>query len=501
MRCRSFVRQACAHARAFLFRHLLLPMLVASAVAIAVPARADLVVSTAATQNVSCYDNACRATAPNAVLNVTQLENMLATGATVIVEAGGPEKDINLAAAMSWASTGVLKLSALRSVVVNSQIAVTGQGGVSVHTVGGELSFAPGASISFWDLKSTLMLNGFNYTLVRHLRDLSAMVSANPAGHYALARNYDAKADGTYPASPIPATLSGAFEGLGHRITGLSILDQQGSPYGVALFSLIGASGRVADLDLVNAKVDGPADGVTPYVALLADQNEGTIDGVFVSGTATGGLFNTGGLVADNGGTISNSRVDVRVTASPAAPGPMVGAVAAVNEGIISKCFAEGSVMTAPAGEYTDNGQAGGLVGLNTGLIQDSYSLVSVVENRNGGSFYGGLIGFSEGSVVSSYAAGKLGHRRLGGGAIVGGVTGIQELQKRTYRDTYWDRDLGVHDPHQGVGNVPDYPGLTGLTTAQLQAGLPAGFDPRVWQETAGVNGGLPYLRSNPPAQ
>jgi hypothetical protein len=41
--------------------------------------------------------------------------------------------------------------------------------------------------------------------------------------------------------------------------------------------------------------------------------------------------------------------------------------------------------------------------------------------------------------------------------------------------------------------------GITGETTAQLQAGLPAGFDPTIWAESPSINNGLPYLINNPP--
>jgi hypothetical protein len=43
--------------------------------------------------------------------------------------------------------------------------------------------------------------------------------------------------------------------------------------------------------------------------------------------------------------------------------------------------------------------------------------------------------------------------------------------------------------------------GVTGNTTAQLQAGLPAGFDPKIWAEDRKINHGLPYLIANPPPQ
>jgi hypothetical protein len=47
--------------------------------------------------------------------------------------------------------------------------------------------------------------------------------------------------------------------------------------------------------------------------------------------------------------------------------------------------------------------------------------------------------------------------------------------------------------------NKANNPGVTGLTTEQLQSGLPEGFDPSIWGESADINGGLPYLLANPP--
>jgi hypothetical protein len=47
-----------------------------------------------------------------------------------------------------------------------------------------------------------------------------------------------------------------------------------------------------------------------------------------------------------------------------------------------------------------------------------------------------------------------------------------------------------------GKGNAR---GITGLTTQQLQTGLPAGFDPKIWAEDANINNDLPYLINNPP--
>lgn len=39
-----------------------------------------------------------------------------------------------------------------------------------------------------------------------------------------------------------------------------------------------------------------------------------------------------------------------------------------------------------------------------------------------------------------------------------------------------------------------------GLTTVELQSGVPPGFDPAIWAQDGGINGGFPYLRAVPPS-
>ena len=62
-----------------------------------------------------------------------------------------------------------------------------------------------------------------------------------------------------------------------------------------------------------------------------------------------------------------------------------------------------------------------------------------------------------------------------------------------------WDVDLLSGYDHVFVPNVANDPGIAGLSDAQLKSGLPKGFDAKTWKESAGVNGGYPYLKSNTP--
>jgi hypothetical protein len=82
----------------------------------------------------------------------------------------------------------------------------------------------------------------------------------------------------------------------------------------------------------------------------------------------------------------------------------------------------------------------------------------------------------------------------------VGGLIGDDGSQSGSLSDDYWDTTTsGITNLSQGAGNEANDPGITGLTTVQFQAGLPAGFDPSVWGENENIINGLPYLLANPP--
>jgi hypothetical protein len=108
--------------------------------------------------------------------------------------------------------------------------------------------------------------------------------------------------------------------------------------------------------------------------------------------------------------------------------------------------------------------------------------------------------GFSlgAGSASSSYSTGKV--EVSDPSDYAGGLIGFDETRGGYIDNTYWDTSTSkITDPGQGAGSPPDDPGITGLTTKQLQSGLPDGFDPSVWAENSNINNGLPYLINDPP--
>src|SRR3954452_4563288 len=170
---------------------ILVPIL---ALACSTASQADVSISNKPTQNMSCEAGVCTATAQKAVLDVTDLANMLSSG-DVAVKTGTVAKDIAIDQPLTWTATSRLTLDAQRSVIVKKQVTVAGQGALTVTTndggSGGELLFKNKGSVTFWHTSSSLAINGQSYMLVQDIATLAANIAANPSGAFALANSYD----------------------------------------------------------------------------------------------------------------------------------------------------------------------------------------------------------------------------------------------------------------------------------------------------------------------
>lgn len=606
-------------------------------------AGASVEITSAATSNMNCAAGVCTPTAKKAVLNATDLANMLASG-DVTVKTGAGAVTITVSQSFSWTSANRLTLDAMKTVSFKAPVMVAGPGAVTITTddggSGGDLIFFSGASLSFLDLSSSLVVNGASYTLVNDIATLASDVAANPSGDYALAKDYDARPDGVYPSSPVGSDFSGSFEGLGHTISHLSISDTTIN-VNVGLFAKT-VGGTLRDVTMHGAQMQGGGNAMGILVGY--DDGNSTIDDVTVAGTLTSGV-EVGGIAGFNYGTIMNSHAAVTISdggvdvggvagdsvgsildsdaAGSVTGGIWVGGLAGYSQTLISDSHSS-AVVTA-----TNTGETGGLVGyLNVGTIQRSYATGNVSNNftapqappHKETNHLGGLVGFSSGQIIQSHATGSVTANTLSGekpsvaGGLVGfltnpgssiaqsyaignvqldrgdagGLVGVVSSASTVSRSfatgsarvsdkrqgftggfagnnegaidevyalgssssanaangaagglvgentgtigqaystgvvvapvltggsigednaasgnlasLYWDLDTsGVSDPSKGAGNIANDPGITGLTTTQLQSGLPAGFDPSVWGESPSINSGLPYLLANTP--
>src|ERR1051326_2056032 len=222
-------------------------------------ASAAVVISDKATQNMSCSAGVCTPTAAKANLNVTDLANLLASGDVKVVS-DSAARDIEFKAPLSWTSASRLTLDSYRAIAFAQPISVTGTGGLTITTNdgghNGDFAFEKKGHVKFWDLSSSLVINGASYTLVKQIKQLANAIAANPSGQYALAGSYNASKDGTYSQSPTPA-FGGTLEGLGNTLSNYVISDPTDSAR-VGLISEIGCCAAIVrDLIVNGASVTG----------------------------------------------------------------------------------------------------------------------------------------------------------------------------------------------------------------------------------------------------
>jgi hypothetical protein len=449
------------------------------------PASADLSIAKRVTKNVSCTGGSCVATSRNAVMNVTDLQNLLASQPTVSLDAG-PAKNIAVNAALTWTSANALSLKAKGEVAFDKPVTVAGNGGVSLQSP--VLYFAHKASLTFWNLSSALSVNGNAYQLVGDVNGLSQAVHHNASGHFALANDYDASAekDFTY-LDP----LYGMFTGLGHTISNVTL----GMPYDFNYCGFFGENYGV--ISYISVHVVETDFACEQSFGNLVGRNVSLIDHAHASGKPSQSYnYFVGGLVGinDYGG---------RITASSASgglvSGDSVGGLVGMNGGTIDQSFATGQVRT----EFSY--EVGGLVGEmaaggeHQASVTNSYAIVDLKSSANT-QFYGGLIGDigAQTSVTGSYSASRIAKHKPYG-QYNGGVVGLSNAPADAFTNCYWDIDSGVSDPSQGAGNIKNDPGLTGLSDSQLKSGLPSGLDPKIWASDPKINNGYPYLLANPP--
>lgn len=490
------------------------------AVLTAPSAYASLNISTAPTQHVAVVGNTCTATAATAVLNVTQLETLLASH-NVTVFANSTAEDINVTTPVTWSSANSLTIDASRTIGIYQPVTATGTGGVSLFWnsgAAGTLVIASPGKVSLAKTSSTLITNqgssSTTWTLANSVASLASAIANNPSGNIALSADYDATPDGVYSKSPIGAELNqGNVWGFGNTISNLQINDPVAG-HSVGLFKFVSSQSTVEYLNLAHVSVQGAGStssgGAEMVGGLAAEVNQATLMYDTVSGPVRGGsgdaLF-VGGLVGlANQSTILHCHSGSGVTAGsgPSTSGvphgpPVGGLVGVLNDGSIRQSSAVGSVSGGA------NARVGGLVGsmgtfLGTSNVKNSYAWGNVTTGTGG--YAGGLVGASTGSTAAhassiddSYSMGMV----SAAGAVKGGLIGVDQSPSGSNSDDYWDTTTsGIANASGGAGTPAHDPGITGLTTTQLKSGLPTGFLSTTWVEKSTTNNGLPYLISPP---
>jgi hypothetical protein len=373
------------------------------------------------------------------------------------------------------------------------------------------LAFVNKGAVTFRNLRSSLVVNGIGYTLVDDILTLGKRVKGKKGAptNLAFARDYDASTDGVYRGSPVQKELVGTFEGLGHTIRNLAV--NQATEGCVGLFAMLGPNGTIRDVNLRNANASSSV-RENSMGALVGCNKGGFIRQSSAQGTVSGAGRFVGGLVGENKGWIVDSGADVSVSGTCAATGGLVG-----RGGYVLRSHASGPVSATGSCLSL---YAGGLVG-QFASVDQSFATGNVSAGESRHSSAGGLIGFNRGhAIANAYATGRVevDGGRIGGFAgkfyfgtrvtasySTGAVTGLGRfggfvaktgLAGGEFTSVYWDIDTSGQRRACARGNCS---GIVGLTDAQLKSGLPDGFDPAIWGQSATINNGYPYLLANPP--
>jgi hypothetical protein len=416
---------------------------IAMVLAMTTAAQAALNIVSGPTKHMSCIAGVCTATSKRAQLNASDLQTLLAAG-DVLVRTGGGAVTIGVLAPVTWAGTSRLTLQADQSVHFNSPVIVEGTSGVTIATNyggghAGTLGFVKPGSLTFWDLGSSLVIDGASYTLVGDIATLAQDIQTNRKGLYALAKDYDASIDGVYQMSPIQGLPDGVFEGLGHVISNLAI-DPVDETNLVGFFKQIGGRETIRDIGLENVNIAAPAFAEQWIVgALVASTGNGKRGGgAIINSYSTGSivlgpgdLSYAGGLVGFNDyqSSIIGSHSDCSVSTTGSGFSRFTGGLAGYNQGVVSNSYATGTVNGDKVGglvgwnagpanpgtiansyvtgtmtlQFASGG--GGLVYENSGTISNSYTNIALTST---GGPTAGLVAINEGAIMHSHALGSV---------------------------------------------------------------------------------------------
>jgi len=396
--------------------------------------------------------------------------NMTTTGMA------GTNGDIHVAANLAWSGKASLALNAYHAVSIGSgkTIANTGTGNLTLRADatsidnGGAVSSAgtvdwsksTGAVNLYSDMNGayvpgTLLGNAAwtqslvtgavtqitGYRLVNSLADLQN-VTNDLAGNYALGRDISVGGDLTSIGMSSDGSSAAAFTG---QFDGLGHAIDGASMSPTGLFYQIGSNAVVRNLGVTNGSIGfGHCYTNGCYTGLLTQENDGLVARAYSTGVVSFQDFGPGATYS-------------------------VGGLVGLNNGKIEQSWSSANIVGMP--DFTGgpgSGDLGGLVGDNNGLIAQSYATGPVT--GGGWAFVGGLVGRSSGTVTQSFSTGSL----SGGGGSPwfgpgGGAGGLIGAGNGGGSDDYWNAQTsGMSTDSGGV------PAANGLTTAQMSH--PASF-------------------------
>ncbi|MFA7693348.1 MAG: arylsulfotransferase family protein [Candidatus Hydrogenedentales bacterium] len=250
------------------------------------------------------------------------------------------------------------------------------------------------------------------------------------SGIYRITSDIDASESKTWnngqgfmPIGEDTRPFTGSLDGMGHRISGLTIRAANGSSTGI--FSVLSKGAEVKKLVVNDASVEGDT-----YVGIIAGENYGEIHNCSFSGNVRGSRH-VGLVCGTNGGQLTRVRAKGQVTGIE-----YVGGLLGSNQdqavidnamahvvvqgeqaagGIAGANFYGEVVKTYSKGQIKISEYGGGLLGINYGTLAYCQSVCEVA----GGSYCGGGTGANYGIMLFTKAEGNV-DGDIGIGGLIG---------------------------------------------------------------------------------
>ncbi len=258
------------------------------------------------------------------------------------------------------------------------------------------------------------------------------------------------------------APFQGHLDGGGFTISNLTV-----APYEVTgLFGYLGEHAEIRDVKLTGVQVNS----INGLGGALAGVNAGTITDSMADGSVTSNT-RAGGLVGYNSAeaVIQRSSSSIDIWGNDGA-----GGLVAVNNGRIEQSWSTGKVKS--------NNAAGGLVGENTGAIMNSYTFTDVM-----GIDVGSIAGYNNGTIETSYAGGSV--TASGDRGRAAGIAVSSGYGNDTVESSFYDAEVAVNALASSYGRTTEEMKSAALYTE-------AGWDlAEVWTMDSAVNEGYPALR------
>ena len=230
-------------------------------------------------------------------------------------------------------------------------------------SVGGVSVSADGDGIEFNEADNRYEIS--NYAGLKKFADIVNGESGETQNSSACAKlmkdidaSASAEANDWTPIGNNDKQYAGTFDGLGHKITGLTF-NNPGQDY-AGLFGVVGEGGKVMNVGLEGGSITGAYN-----VGGVAGRNYGMVTGCYNTGDVSGSGRFIGGVVGENS---ENSSVENSYNTGTVSGGDYVGGVVGDNAGrsSVENCYNTGSVFGM--------NYAGGVVGrYYSGSVINSY--------------------------------------------------------------------------------------------------------------------------------